>query len=568
MSDVVDTNRLAKRTRLDWLKQLRQSAGVFGWVMLVAVIVIGPIVALFAVAFSAQDNVWPHLLATVLPRALSETVLLMIGVGVLTMSIGASSAWLVTMYSFPGRKMFVWMSLIPLAMPTYLTAFSYTEIWDYSGLMQTTLRSVFGWQSARDYWFPEIRSLEGAIFVMSFVLYPYVYLTARASFISQSVCALEVARTLGRSHWGMFWNVGLPLARPALVAGATLALMECLNDIGAVEHFGVNTLTFSVYNTWLERGSLPGAAQIACVMLVFVVLLLWIERVSRRKQQFYQTTGRYQHITRIKLKGIYSIAAVIACAIPILLGFVLPASLLIKAAGLHWAMLLDESFWQQVWHSVIVASSAALVAVVIAVFLTSSKRATQSSLLNGVVRLCSVGYAVPGTVLAIGILIFLSYVEKIIGGVSSSMFGIVPGLLVSGTAGAVVFAYVVRFMAISNGALDSGFEKLSPNLDAVARSLGRTKAKVLREVHLPLLRSAIGTAVLLVFVDAMKELPATLLLRPFDFDTLATHVYTLASLDQFEESAPAALAIVLIGLVPVILLSRVVSRGRPSRRRG
>jgi len=568
MSDVRGNNRSLSWARPDWLKQLRRSAGVIGWVGLVAVIVIGPIVALFAVAVSAQDNVWPHLLATVLPGALRDTVLLMIGVGVLTMSIGASSAWLVTMYQFPGRKVFVWLSLVPLAMPTYLTAFSYTEIWDYSGLMQTTLRTVFGWQSARDYWFPEIRSLEGAIFVMSFVLYPYVYLTARASFISQSVCALEVARTLGRSHWGIFWNVGLPLARPALVAGATLALMECLNDIGAVEHFGVNTLTFSVYNTWLERGSLPGAAQIACVMLIFVVLLLWVERVSRRKQQFYQTTGRYQHLTRIQLKGVYAIAASIACATPIVLGFVLPASLLLKAAGVHWQTLLDEIFWQNVWHSVLVASCAALVAVVIGVFLTSSKRAARSGVLNGIVRLCSVGYAVPGTVLAIGILIFLSSVEGVIGGVSSRLFGITPGLLVSGTMGAVVFAYVVRFMAISNGALDAGFEKLSPNLDAVARSLGRTKAKVLREVHLPLLRPAIGSAVLLVFVDAMKELPATLLLRPFNFDTLATHVYTLASLDQFEESAPAALAIVLIGLVPVILLSRVVSKGRPSKRRG
>jgi len=532
----------------------------------VSVIVAGPILALFGVAGSSQDNIWPHLLATVLPQAVGETVLLMIGVGVLTMSIGASSAWLVTMYNFPGRKIFVWLSLIPLAMPTYLTAFSYTEIWDYSGLLQTSLRDVFGWQSARDYWFPEIRSLGGAIFVMSFVLYPYVYLTARASFISQSVCALEVARTLGRSHWGVFWNVGLPLARPALVAGATLALMECLNDIGAVEHFGVNTLTFSVYNTWLERGSLPGAAQIASIMLIFVMLLLWVERVSRRRQQFFQTTGSYRHISRTKLKGVYGMAASVACALPIILGFVLPASVLIKAVGVHWQALLEESFWQQVGHSVLVASAAAVLAVLIGIFLTSSKRANRSLLLNGLVRLCSVGYAVPGTVLAIGILIFLSYVESAIGTISSSLFGITTGLLVSGTAGAVVFAYVVRFMAISNGALEAGFAKLSPNLDAVARSLGRSKTMVLREVHLPLLRAAIGTAALLVFVDAIKELPATLLLRPFNFDTLATHVYTLASLDQFEEAAPAALAIVLIGLVPVVFLSKVVSKARPSRR--
>ena len=562
MSDITENSRLYKRA-----KPSKLSFAALVPVMLVALIVVGPILALFAVAFSAQDNVWPHLLATVLPRALSETVLLMLGVGLLTMSIGASSAWLVTMYRFPGRKLFVWLSLIPLAMPTYLTAFSYTEIWDYSGLLQTGLRSLFGWQSAQDYWFPEIRSLGGAIFVMSFVLYPYVYLTARASFVGQSICALEVARTLGRSHWGVFWNVGLPLARPALVAGATLALMETLNDIGAVEHFGVNTLTFSVYNTWLERGSLPGAAQIASIMLIFVVLLLWVERASRRRQHFYQTTGRYRNISATRLKGFYALAATIACALPIFLGFVMPASILVKAAFVNWQSLLDNAFWLNVGHSVLVAAIAAVLAVTIGIFLTSTQRAAQSGLLNGLVRICSIGYAVPGTVLAIGILIFLSFIERLVGTVSSTLFGITTGLLISGTAGALIFAYVVRFMAISHGALDSGFAKLSPNLDAVARSLGRTKFMVLREVHLPLLRPAIGTAALLVFVDSMKELPATLLLRPFNFDTLATNVYTLASLDLFEESAPAALAIVLIGLVPVILLSKIVSTGRPKRRR-
>ncbi|VAV99710.1 Ferric iron ABC transporter, permease protein [hydrothermal vent metagenome] len=561
MSDIPGNSRLFKRSKTSKTSFLSLVP-----IMLVAAIVLGPIIALFAVALSGQDNIWPHLLATVLPRALVETVLLMTGVGLLTISIGASSAWLVTMYRFPGRKVFVWLSLIPLAMPTYLTAFSYTEIWDYSGFMQTTLRSVFGWQTAQDYWFPEIRSLGGAIFVMSFVLYPYVYLTARASFIGQSICALEVARTLGRSHWGMFWNVGLPLARPALVAGTTLALMETLNDIGAVEHFGVNTLTFSVYNTWLERGSLPGAAQIASIMLIFVVLLLWVERVSRRRQRFYQTTGRYQNISATRLKGFYALAATIACALPILLGFVMPASILIKAAFTNGYSLLDNAFWLTVGRSVLVAGIAAVLAVIIGIFLTSSQRSAQSGLLNGLVRVCSIGYAVPGTVLAIGILIFLSYVEGAIGKLSSGLFGITTGLLVSGTAGALVFAYVVRFMAISHGALDSGFAKLSPNLDAVARSLGRTKGMVLREVHLPLLRPAIGTAALLVFVDSMKELPATLLLRPFNYDTLATNVYTLASLDLFEESAPAALAIVLIGLIPVIILSKLVSTGRPKRR--
>lgn len=548
--------------------KVRRSGIARRWVVfvgLIAVVVLGPILGLVWVGFTAQSNAWPHLIENVLPRAVIETVLLMAGVGVLTISIGASSAWLVTMYRFPGRSIFVWLSLIPLAVPTYLTAFSYTEIMDYSGFLQSSLRAVFGWQLARDYWFPEIRSLGGAIFVISFVLYPYVYLTARASFISQSICALEVARTLGRSHWGVFWNVGLPLARPALVAGATLALMECLNDIGAVEHFGVNTLTFAVYDTWLERGSLAGAAQLALVMLVFVIVLLWIEKVSRKRQSFHQTTGRYRNITPLRLRGVYAFGAMLACALPIILGFVLPAIVLVKATFIHWESMLDEKFLPAIWHSVLLSGAAAVLAVTIGLALTSTKRVAKSPFLDGLVRVCSVGYAVPGTVLAIGTLIFLGGAEKMFGQISSGVFGVSTGLLISGTAGAVVFTYVVRFMAISQGSLDSGYAKLSPSLDGVARSLGRNSGQMVREVHLPLLRPAIGTAALLVFVDSMKELPATLLLRPFNFDTLATHVYTLASLDMFEESAPAALAIVLIGLVPVIFLSRVVSRGRAGR---
>ncbi|HHI82738.1 MAG TPA: iron ABC transporter permease, partial [Rhizobiales bacterium] len=352
----------------------RWAIGVF----IIALIVLGPILSLFGVAFSGTDNIWPHLLKNVLPQAVTATVLLMAGVAVLTVSIGAVSAWLVTMYQFPGRRLFVWMLLLPLAVPTYLTAFSYTEIWDYSGFLQTFLRALFGWQSARDYWFPEIRSLGGAIFVMSFVLYPYVYLTARASFIGQSVCALEVARTLGRTPWGVFWSVGLPLARPALAAGATLALMETLNDIGAVEYFGVNTLTFAVYNTWLERGSLSGAAQIAIVMLIFVIALLWAERASRRRQTFHQTTGRYRPIRPVPLTGFYALAASLACFMPILLGFVLPSSVLVRASVIQWQAVLDGNFWPYIWHSVVLAGAAALVAVSAGLLLAFARRITAS----------------------------------------------------------------------------------------------------------------------------------------------------------------------------------------------
>lgn len=537
-----------------------------GWTLvalLVSAVALAPIVALLLIAVTnAQGNAWPHLLSTVLPAAVMTTVWLMLGVGAVVLFVGTSSAWLVTMYDFPGRRVFEWLLVVPLAVPTYLSAFTYMELWDYSGWVQTALRALFGWQSAADYWFPQIRSLGGAIFVMAFALYPYVYLTARASFVQQSVCVLEASRMLGHSRGETFRRIALPLARPALAAGATLALMECLNDIGAVQFFGVNTLTVSVYATWLQRSNLGGAAQIACVMLVFVLFLLWLERWSRRQQRFHHTTKRYRNLQRTPLSGFSGFLAATFCALPILIGFGIPCIVLIDAALTHWEVGFTSEFWGYVFNTLTLSSAAAAIAVVVGIALTYARKMDERPLVHMATRLASVGYAVPGTVLAIGILVPLSALDNLVDGWARTLLGVSTGLILTGSAAAIIAAYVIRFLAVSQGAIESGFSKVSPNLDAAARTLGRTTTGTLREVHLPLLKPALGAAAVLVFVDSMKELPATLLLRPFNFDTLATHIYTLASFDLFEQGALPALTIVAVGCVPIFYLQRLLIANR------
>ncbi len=531
--------------------------------LLAGAIVVLPIVSIFIISLSDSGRVWPHLVSTVLPSAIRETVLLMIGVGVLTAFIGTGTAWLITMYRFPGRRLLDWMLILPLAIPTYLGAYAYADFMGYSGLLQGWVRALLGVHSVRDYWFPEIRSLEGAAFVMALVLYPYVYLTARASFLQQSVCVLEVARTLGRSSAGVFYAVGLPLARPAIVVGVALALMECLNDIGAVEFFGVQTLTALVYTTWLERSSLSGAAQLSLVILAVVILLLWLERMARRRRYFHHTTTRYRPLPDQRLTGAKGWAATCACALPVLLGFGVPFAVLARGALLHAEQLGTSQFWSAAGNSLILATSAAMLCVTLVVILAFAMRLSGGRTVTVASRLAGVGYAMPGTVIALGLLIPLAAFDNQLDAFMRANFGISTGLLLSGSIAAMVLALSVRFLAVALGAVEAGFHKIPPNIDAAARALGSAPGHMLVRVHLPMLRPAIGAAALLVFVDSMKELPATLLMRPFNFDTLATHVYTHASLSLFAQSAPAALMIVLIGLAPVILLHRAIAGGRP-----
>lgn len=538
---------------------------MIGWLIVILPVVallLLPIIAILVMGFSPSENIWPHLLSTILPRSIRDTFFLMAGVGLFSLLIGTGSAWLVTMYQFRGRRFFDWALLLPLAMPTYMIAYCAVELLEYSGPVQSSLRYVFGWHNSQDYWFPNIASLPGAIIVMSLVLYPYVYLAARASFMQQSVCALEVARTLGRSPFGAFIGVGLPLARPALIAGLILALMECLNDYGAVAYFGVETLTASIYSTWLERSNLGGAAQIATLILFIILVLLFVERRARREQKYFATTGYNRTLPVTTLTGFAELMAILACSLPFILGFVIPLVMLTGASFRFIDFFWTETFWRAAGFSILLASLTAVIAVTVALILSYGKRATAHPWLKPANELAATGYAIPGAILAIGILIPLASFDNFFDSFMRASFGISTGLLLSGSIVALLFAYTVRFLAISLGTIEAGFQKISPNLDGAARTLGQNSFQSLRFILLPIMRPHLAAAALLVFVDTMKELPATLLLRPFNFDTLATLVFEFASREEFEEAGLAGFTIVAFGLVPLILLNRTVSTGR------
>jgi len=545
-----------------WRRPLGVSPGWTVFAAVLAGIMALPLTTIVVLSLDPAESVWPHLMRTVLPGALADTGLLLVGVGVLTLLFGTGTAWLITMYRFPGRGLLDRLLVLPLAMPTYIIAYTYVELLDFSGPVQHGLRVLFGWHTVKDYWFPEVRTLPGAILVLSAVLYPYVYLSARASFVQQSICVLEVARTLGRTSAGAFWSVALPLARPALAAGVALALMECLNDLGAVQYLGVSTLTVSIYVTWLQRSSLAGAAQISLVALLFVLALLVAERAARGRSQFHHTTGRYRSIPFSDLQGWRGYAAAACCALPVLLGFVVPFAVLLVQGLAHLSDAFAAGFWRATRNSLGVAAVAAASTVLIGLALVYARRLVPNVFVRSVVRAAGLGYAMPGTVLALGLLIPLAALDNTVDAALRSHVGISSGLLLSGSLFVIVLAYTIRFLAVSLGAVEAGFERLSPNLDAVARTLGETALSALRRVHMPLLVPALGAAALLVFVDAMKELPATLLLRPFNFETLATQVYSYAALEQFERAALGALTIVAIGLVPVLLLHQAVAGGR------
>ena len=526
-----------------------------GGALALSLLLILPLAAIGWMALNAEADIWPHLIATVLPGFVERTIVLMAGVGFLSLVIGTSTAWLVSQCEFPFRRFFTWALVLPLAMPGYIIAYTYVHSFEFAGPVQSALRAAFGWKHG-DYWFPEIRSMAGAVTVMSLVLYPYVFLTARAAFLKLSPHHMEAARTLGRSQWGAFFRVALPLARPAIAVGVTLAVMEAIHDIGAVNFFGVRTLSLGIYTTWLAKGNLGGAAQIAVVMLLFVFALIWVEQRSRRAQSFHSLGLRDAPCRRAALSGWKAWGAFVACLIPSLLGFILPAAILLSFALEQGRMLDDAAFLKAARNTLLLASAAAVVTVLAGLFLAYAKRMSRGPFVAFAVRLASVGYAVPGTVLGLGILVPLSGFDNGLDAFLRAQFGISTGLLLSGTVFAIMLGYAIRFLAISFGNLETGLERVTPSLSAAARTLGRGPLSTLLNIHIPLLRPAIGAGLLLVFVDCMKELPATLILRPFDFDTLATLVYALASLDQLEESALPALAIVAAGILPVILISR------------
>ncbi|EFO28489.1 ABC transporter, membrane spanning protein [Roseibium sp. TrichSKD4] len=542
------------------IKTRNQPTGDRNWkwgAAVLSVVVVFPLAALVWIATSPAGDIWGHLITTVLPGSFATTLWLMVGVGVITIVIGVSTAWLVTMCEFPGRRYMDWALLVPLAVPTYIVAFAYVEVFDYTGPLQTWLRWAFGFKNSRDYWFPELRSLGGAIFVMSMVLYPYVYLTTRASFMIQSASLLDVSRTLGATPTSLFFRVALPLSRPAIAIGASLALMECLNDIGAVTFFGVRTLTFSVYDIWLNRSSLAAASQLSLAMLLMVFALLWLERQGRKRQKFHSHgAAKHRMPLRFQLSTRGSVLALVVCLLPILLGFVVPALLLADSASRRLDELFSDAFLSAAGNTLTLAIIASLVTVAVSVVLAYALRLRPGRKLQSAVRLASIGYAIPGTVLAIGILIPLAALDNFIAGQAKVWLGFSTGLLLIGNGTGIVYAYVIRFLAVSYGQIESGLAKISPHLDMAARTLGRTETNTLVQVHLPILKPVLLSALLLTFVDCMKELPATILLRPFNFETLATTVFEAASREAFGEAALPSLAIVLVGLLPVIFLAR------------
>ena len=546
-----------------WRQKRRVSPAWTAIVALVLLVVALPIVTVLLLALTPADNIWPHLVSTVLTGSLSRTLLLSGGVAALTFAIGTATAWLVTMYRFPGREVLDRLLVLPLAVPTYIIAYCYVELFDYAGPVQTHLRTVFGFTSAGDYWFPHVRSLGGAIFVLAAVFYPYVYLTARASFAQQSVCVLEVARTLGRSPLATFAGVALPLARPAIAAGVALVIMECLNELGAVQYLGVDTLSASIFATWMQRSNLGGAAQLAAVMLVLIAGLFAAERAARGGGRSHHTTGRYRAIPFQEIAGWKGIVAAGLASLPFVFGFVVPVLVIARDAATHTEGALSSGFLSAARNTLLLAIIAAAVAVAVALTLGYARRVAGTRFIRSAGRIAALGYAVPGTVLAIGLLIPLAGIDNHVDGFMRSTFGVSTGLLLSGSLFAITLAYVIRFLAVALAPIEAGLDRVSPNLDAAARTLGESALSVLWRVHLPLLMAPLGAAALLVFVDCMKELPATLLLRPFNFETLATHVYSLASIEQLEQASLGALTIVLAGLVPVLLLHEAIAGGRP-----
>jgi iron(III) transport system permease protein len=524
--------------------------------LVIAAVVLAPILSIVWIALTPTENIWPHLMATVLPRYLGTTLVLMLGVAVLTAAMGTGAAWLVSQYRFPGRDWLAQALLFPLAIPAYVGAYALVDLLDYAGPVQSGLRDLFGWTSARDYWFPETRSLPMAVLVLSFALYPYVYLLARAAYREQSGRAYEVARALGCGPWGLFLRIGWPLARPAIAAGVALALMETVADYGTVLHFGVQTLTTGIFSTWLNGGNAGGAAQIAGVILMLILVLVGIERAGRGGARFHRLGRAAQPVEPQPIEGLRRWLATGLCLIPFAGGFLLPVAVMLVLAAAAPEGWLAPGLLEALANTLVVGGLAALVTVGAALFLVYALRMAGSRAVEWLLPLTLIGYAAPGAVLALGLLIPLAAFDNWLADRVLALTGVDPGLMITGTAFALGLAYLVRFFGIAQGAIDAAYGRVAPSLPQAARSLGRSSGGTLGSVYLPLMRGSVLTALLVVFVDCVKELPATLVLRPFNYNTLSTRVFELASLERLSEAAPAALLVMAVGLLAVLVVAR------------
>lgn len=528
-----------------------------------ATLVALPLASLAWTAAGGDAEIWRHLLAYVLAPALVDTALLLAGVAGVTVVIGVGTAFLVTAFEFPGRSALLWLLPLPLAIPTYIVAYVYVDLFDSWGPVQVALRAVSGWTSPAQYWFPSVRSLPGAVLLMGFVLYPYVYLAARAMFQTQNAALVEIARALGARPWQVARDVTLPLARPAIVAGLTLVLLETLNDIGLSEYLGVRTLTISIFTTWLNRGSLPGAAQIACMLLVVIAALIALERHTRRSRR-YASGDTCPTPARMSLAGPSARLAAAACLLPVALGFLVPLAYLVHEATTRTLTSgLDRDLLRHAGTTLAFAALATLATLVLGLALVSAARLLRRPYAHACLSVAGLGYAIPGTVLALGLLSPLIATDRVIDRLVNAATGSGVGLVLAGSGAAVVIAYVIRFLAIVVGLAQTAFARISTDLDDAARSVGARPSAVVISIHAPLARAALSGAALLVFVDCLKELPATLLLRPLNVETLSTYLYQFATRGSFEDGALAALLIVLAGILPVVRIVKLADAALP-----
>ena len=517
-------------------------------VVIISLIIISPILAIFYSAFLGDTSLWSHLLTTVLPRYTLNTLILMIGVGTLSLVFGVSSAWVVTRYNFPFKFIFEWALLLPAAVPAYIIAYTYTGIFEYAGPFQRALRDIFGWSSSNDYWFPNIRSMGGAILVMSSVLYPYIYLMTRASFLTIPISFYQTSQIHGRNT---FWLVALPLARPGIVAGLALVLMETISDFGTVDYFSLETLTLGVFNVWMGMNSLSGAAQISSVLFVIVVILLTMEFLARRNQRVHEKSSGQNNIEEENISNIKKIKCILICIVPILLGFIIPISVLINFVAKGFSVINFKIIFETTLSSISLAFFGAIVVMAVSLLMILVSSYKSNNFQKSIIFLASCGYAFPGTILAVGIVVFIGWLND---NVYFHFSYLVGGFLV------LIFAYTSRFVAVGNGAIRSGIVRVHPNLIDANKTMGIGFFIGIRKLIIPLIYTNILVGGILVFVDILKELPITLLLRPFNFETLATYVYQYASDELLEESSFAALIIILAGLGPVIFLNSTIRK--------
>ncbi|WP_424932019.1 ABC transporter permease [Amaricoccus macauensis] len=541
------------------------SERILNWLAwLAALVCVAPIVAAGLAAFTGDFDTWRGLMNTVLPGYVANTLMLVVLVGLGTAALGTGAAWLVTMYRFPGSRALEVLLVLPLAFPAYVLAYAYTYLLQHSGPVQSALRDVTGW-GPRDYWFPEVRSLPGAAFMLICVLYPYVYLLARTAFAQQSVGAYFAARTLGRGPWGAFWSVSLPMARPAIVGGALLCVMETIADYGTVSHFSVQTFSTGIYQAWFSMGDRAAAAQLALGLLAFALVLAILERIQRGQARAHTRGNRAEIYDAQPIGGLAGGLAAFFCFLPVFVGFLLPVIVLSRMAIDSGQSPFDGRYLRFVTNSLTLAGTAALVTVTAAILISFRVRTRPGRSSRAMVLGAGLGYAVPGGVIAVGILVPLAALDNVLSDWLQSAFGRTPGLIFTGSIWVLVVAYMARFMAAGLNTIEAGYASLSPNLDAVTRTLGRNPTGLLARVHLPILRRSILAAALIVFVDTMKELPATMIMRPFNFDTLAVQAHRLAADERLHQAAVPSLVIVAIGLLPVFMVCRQLSRRAPGR---